>query len=267
MVRVEWMRGRSGRLALALMDRLGVWRLWERWLDPAMGRLLDGHTGAFVDVGVHVGQTLLKVKRLSPDTPYVGFEPNLPALAQVETMVRRRRLAGCTFYPLALGTSWGVASLHSRGGDADPAASVVEGFRERAFYSAARCVSLAAGDDVLAGAGHRPVAMIKIDVEGGELEVLQGLRQTLAGDRPPVLCEVLPVYDAAESRGAFRLQRQEEMEALLSDLDYRILRLQRDGNLLLQATIGVHGNLEQCDYLFLPVERLPDVETLCRQAS
>jgi FkbM family methyltransferase len=259
------MGGRSGRLALALMDRLGAWRLWERWLDPALGLLLQGRSGIFVDVGVHVGQTLLKVKRLSPATPYVGFEPNLPALAQVETMVRRRRLSGCTFYPLALGTAWGVASLRSRGGDADPAASVVDGFRGREFYSAARPVSLAIGDDVLAGAGHRPVAMIKIDVEGGELEVLQGLRRTLAGDRPPVLCEVLPVYDGGEPRGAFRLQRQEDMEALLRDLDYRLLRLERDGTLLSLQTIGVHGNLEQCDYLFLPVERLADVDSLCRE--
>ena len=265
MMPVEWMRGRSGRLALALMDRLGAWRLWERWLDPTLERLLDGRSGTFVDVGVHVGQTLLKLKRLSPATPYVGFEPNLPALAQVESLVRRRRLAGCTFYPMALGAAWGIASLHSRDGDADPAASVVEGFREGAFYSAARTVSLAVGDDVLAGAGHRPVAMIKIDEEGGELEVLKGVHQTLAGDRPPVLCEVLPVYDAAATRGAFRLQRQEEMEALLKDLDYRILRLERDGSLLLQETIGVHDNLGQCDYLFLPVERLADVKALCRK--
>ena len=57
------------------------------------------------------------------------------------------------------------------------------------------------------------------------------------------------------------------MEALLGDLDYRILRLERDGSLLPQEAIGVHGDLEHCDYLFLPVERLPDVETLCRQAS
>ena len=264
---VEWMRGRTGRLLFSLMDRLGVWRFWERWLDPSMKLLLDGQDGSFVDVGVHVGQTLLKVKRLSPATPYVGFEPNLPALSQVQALVRRRDLPGCTFYPMALGTTWGVADLRSRGGDADPAASVVEGFRDEEFYAVSRAVSLAAGDDVLTGAGHRPVAMIKIDVEGGELEVLRGLQKTLAGDRPPVLCEVLPVYDAADSRGAFRLQRQDEMEALLADLDYRILRLERDGSLVVQDTIGVHANLEHCDYLFLPAERLAEVESLCRKLS
>jgi FkbM family methyltransferase len=184
----------------------------------------------------------------------------------VKTLVHRRHLAACTFYPLALGATWGVASLRSRGGDADPAASVIEDFRGDEFYTVSRTVSLAAGDDVLSGAGPPPGAMIKIDVEGGELEVLQGLQQTLAGDRPPVLCEVLPVYDAADRRGAFRLQRQEAMEALLADLDYLILRLERDGSMLQRSTIGVHGDLAHCDYLFLPAERLADVEDLFSKA-
>jgi FkbM family methyltransferase len=264
---VDWMRGWTGRLIMGGMDRLGVWRHWERWLDPSIERLLAGNQGCFVDVGVNVGQTLLKMRRLSPETPYVGFEPNLQALAQVQTLVRRRRMTGCTFYPMALGTTFGIADLRSRGGDADPAASVVEGFRGEAFYSASRAVTLAAGDEVLTEAGHRPVALIKIDVEGGEMEVLQGLQQTLAGDRPPVLCEVLPVYDPAESRGKFRLQRQEEIERLLGDLDYRILRLDRSGGLIPLTTIGVHADLKNCDYLFLPAERLADVDALCLKVS
>lgn len=261
---VDWMRGRAGRVALSLMDRLGLWSRWERWLDPALERLLAGRPGTFVDVGVHLGQTLLKVKRLSPRTPYVGFEPNLATLAQVRAMVRRRRLEGCDFYPLALGAAPGVATLHSRGGDSDAAASLVDGFRHDEFYAGSRVVSVAAGDDLLAAAGRRPVALIKIDVEGGELDVLLGLQNTLAGDRPPIFCEVLPVYDPAAAIGAFRLRRQEAIEQMLRGLDYRIFRIAHDGVLRPLDGIGIHRRLDLCDYLFLPVADLVHVADLVR---
>ena len=261
-MQVDWMRGRAGRIALSLMDRLGIWSRWERWLDPALGRLLADRPGTFVDVGVHLGQTLLKVKRLSPSTPYVGFEPNLATLAQVRAMVRRRRLDDCDFYPLALGAASGVAALHSRGGDSDAAASLVGGFRGDDFYAGSRVVSVAAGDDLLAAAGLRPVALIKIDVEGGELDVLHGLQSTLAGDRPPVFCEVLPVYDPADATGAFRLRRQEAMEEILRGLDYRIFRIAHDGGLQPLDRIGIQRRLDRCDYLFLPAADLVHVAKL-----
>jgi FkbM family methyltransferase len=264
---VDWMRGRAGRIALSLMDRLGLWSRWERWLDPALERLLAARPGTFVDVGVHLGQTLLKVKRLSPQAAYVGFEPNLATLSQVRSMVRRRRLANCDFYPLALSAATGVAALHSRGGDSDAAASLVDGFRRDDFYAGSRVVSVAAGDDLLAATGRRPVGLVKIDVEGGELDVLRGLQGTLAGDRPPIFCEVLPVYDATGATGTFRLQRQEAMEEILRGLDYGIFRIARDGGLQPLQEIGVHRQLDLCDYLFLPAADLVHVADLVRDGS
>jgi hypothetical protein len=51
--------------------------LSEPWMVDALRRLLFLRPGAaFVDVGVNIGQTLLKLKSLAPDIVYVGFEPN-----------------------------------------------------------------------------------------------------------------------------------------------------------------------------------------------
>ncbi len=247
------------------MERTGLWRRWELWLDPCLLRLLPASSGAFVDVGVHLGQTLLKLKTLAPERRYVGFEPNAGALVHARRMARRRGLSDCWFYPAALGRSHGVATLRSRGGDADPEASIVPGFRGESFYRGLRVVPVLAGDEVLAGL--RPVALVKIDVEGGESDVLRGMAGTLAADRPPVLCEVLPVYEASSAQGALRLERQQDMEALLSSLDYRIMRIRRDGRLMPLTTIGIHAALDACDYLFLPGERLPEVRDLVGVAS
>lgn len=99
------------------------------------------------------------------------------------------------------------------------------------------------------------VAVVKVDVEGGELEVLQGMRAMLARDRPIVLCEVLPVYTAGNT---VRLERQHALEALLTrELRYGLQRVRKTpGGDLAGLTpieeIGVHGDLSACDYVCVP---------------
>jgi FkbM family methyltransferase len=46
------------------------------------------------------------------------------------------------------------------------------------------------GEDLLGELGAGPVNLLKVDVEGHELPVLRGLRRTIEGDGPVVLCEV-----------------------------------------------------------------------------
>lgn len=77
----------------------------------------------------------------------------------------------------------------------DSSASTVKGFRPHEFYRETLWVPMLRGDQALRDVlhhGQRP-AIVKVDVEGGELEVLEGMEQILGQDRPFVLCEVLPI--------------------------------------------------------------------------
>ncbi len=62
-------------------------------------------------------------------------------------------------------------------------------------------------DEVITG----PVHFVKIDVEGMEMEILKGARETLSHDRPLVMIEVQD-------------QHAEEFNALLRELGYAIER-------------------------------------------
>jgi hypothetical protein len=95
------------------------------------------------------------------------------------------------------------------------------------------------------------VSVVKIDVEGAELDVLRGMRGTLARTRPAVICEILPVYEAGSERGQFRLGRQLAIEKMMRELGYDILRIHPDGRLEQIQAIGIHSDLAETNYLFI----------------
>jgi FkbM family methyltransferase len=51
-------------------------------------------------------------------------------------------------------------------------------------------VELVAIDDLVAGGEVRPPTVVKIDVEGAELAVLEGMRSTIAAYQPAIICEL-----------------------------------------------------------------------------
>jgi FkbM family methyltransferase len=170
-----------------------------------------------VDIGAHTGEVLSEIVRIAPDGQHIGFEP-LPHLAQR----LQQRLPGITVRTLALGASSGRV----------PFTHVLDrpgwsGLRDRPTPDggAARTetieVALERLDDVLAP--EYVPALIKIDVEGAELGVLQGARRTLAEHHPLIVFE--HGLGSADHYGT----RPEDVYDLLEQLGYRIFDLQGSG--------------------------------------
>ena len=100
----------------------------------------------------------------------------------------------------------------------------------------------------------RGPVLLKIDVEGAELEVIRGLQRTLGRDRPSILCEILPTGLPGTTESArfdLRRRRQDELLAvLLKDLHYRMQRIAPDGTLVPLETIEPHDRMEWSQYWF-----------------
>jgi hypothetical protein len=104
--------------------------------------------------------------------------------------------------------------------------------------------------------------MIKIDVEGAELEVLQGAYQVILQDRPLIVCEVLFRDETALPEG--QAERNAAIMRLLNELDYVALQLIKTPDLksisnVIKVTefsneVWTHENKDLCDYLFIPKE-------------
>ena len=223
----------------------------EAWLLGVLRRLFALRDGAFIDVGMNLGQTLLKVKLLDPSREYIGFEPNPRAFDYAAQLLARNKFTACTLVPAGLSSRSGIATLFSTA-DVDPSASIVAGFRSDDRYTRKQVVTVLKGDDVIAELGVLKVAIVKVDVEGGELDVLEGMRKLLERERPYVLCEVLPVGDPATPTGAFRFERQARLEALLRDLRYEIHRIGPDGSLAPLQVFGVYADPLESNYVFVP---------------
>lgn len=65
------------------------------------------------------------------------------------------------------------------------------GFRDDSFYKWSKPILAMPGDDL----SIDDISVIKIDVEGSELEVLQGLIETIDKFSPFILFEVLSLYN------------------------------------------------------------------------
>jgi FkbM family methyltransferase len=215
-------------------------------------RLLAYKPGAFVDLGVNVGQTLLKVKTRRPDVRYIGFEPNLACCEYVRRLIAANRFESCTVVPAGLYDRPAILELYLRG-DSDVAGSVIEGFRPASYYTNVRHVVVLPGDLMLDRLNVDAISVLKVDVEGAELEALEGLRRTLER-RPFVLCEILGLIAPHSTRFAVRKPRQDRLLALMRELGFDLYRMLGERRVIPLDGIEVHSDVALSNYLFAPRE-------------
>jgi FkbM family methyltransferase len=145
----------------------------ERFDAALLAAIRSGDT--VWDVGANVGLYTEKFVGLAgPSGRVVAFEPSPK---NVETL--RGRFEGngsVTIHPVALSDRTGIVTFYANGDDAGVTDSLVE----RTPNATRHEVQAHRGDDYRQSF---PPDVIKIDVEGFELEVLRGLRDVLASPK------------------------------------------------------------------------------------
>jgi FkbM family methyltransferase len=232
------------------------------WMINLLECISPLNRSIFLDIGANIGQTLLKLKSCRPDLPWVGIEPNPSCVAYLEQLIRVNAFAQCTVVPIALHTSDELKVLEFYTADGtDSAASLVENLRPDQPVFRRTLVPAFSYRALETLVPRDNVAFIKIDVEGGEKEVLESILPILKASRPPILIEVLPVYSQDNTS---RFERQRALETIFATCEYRIYRVQKDDtggffSLLPVETIGVHGDINWSDYFVLPTERADEL--------
>jgi FkbM family methyltransferase len=140
--------------------------------------------GAVLDVGANIGLYAALAAAVS-DREVVAFEP-LPALAETAERVSADNDLGYRVESIALGRENGSATLYVSD-SSDASNSLAAGFRKSTEQIEVPVETL---DGYVQRTGLVP-AVIKVDTESTEPDVLFGATETLREHRPWVLCEVL----------------------------------------------------------------------------
>jgi FkbM family methyltransferase len=160
-----------------------------------------GRPATFLDIGANVGQSVASIHNLVPQAHICSFEPNGECYRQVKILAKL--LGHVETFNCALGAAPGMFTFHipkARGFAFSQLASLNEPNREElaadlvergfSFATAANLEIERRQVEVrtLDSFNLRP-DVIKIDVEGAELDVLRGGQNTLAQSRPTLLIE------------------------------------------------------------------------------
>lgn len=190
----------------------------EIWMFELLRELIPERQGVFLDIGVNVGQTLVKLKALDPDRHYFGFEPNPTCIYYVNELLTANRFSNCTLLPIGLFNEDGLLPLGIYTDDpSDASASLMSEFRPGGIIRAQMLVPIFRYDNVASLLGIGTVGIVKIDTEGAEIEVLRSLVGMICRDLPFILLEVVPDYEIS-----FRIERQKELEDFLHSINYTI---------------------------------------------
>jgi FkbM family methyltransferase len=199
--------------ARASLERLGLWRwaerarLFERLLlrrtheaDFEYFKRFDGREGLFVDVGANIGQSAISFRIFNRSFKILSFEPN--ALVEPELKFVGRLLGSRFSYRMeGLGSKTETRKFYYPVVDGVPLTqegSLSERFAEDPTFphrlrqaTGQERYEIASSDlkfvrfDEL---GLKP-DVIKLDVQGHELQALEGMKETLASAKPILMVE------------------------------------------------------------------------------
>jgi len=201
----------------------------------------------FLDIGANIGFISLFAALKCKNGQVHSFEANPNTYAILNANIADNHVKNIVAHGFALGASNGKAKIYpktlesNRGG-----ASLVESELNQGIDGVD--VDVKRFDDL--DVSHLPFSMVKIDVEGFEMEVLKGAEHFLKGENAPAL-----IVECSESRSNLNFNRIDLYRYLLSINKYKIYRLklgkERRSTLVEvkhESEIPFHDNL----FCFLP---------------
>jgi len=190
------------------------------------------------DIGANIGIFSMITGACTRARP-VGFEPT-PEIAERFAGLCAANGLACRVEPVALGAATGEETLYlSDGGDTSN--SLRRGFRRAARSVVVPVERL---DDYCARSGLRP-AVLKVDTESTEPEVLLGGKGVLEAERPWIICEVLAG------------RTEEKLQSILHPLGYRWYAIGGPEVVRSVARLAGDRGYRELDWLFVPGS-LPD---------
>jgi FkbM family methyltransferase len=142
----------------------------------------------FLDVGANIGLLSIPVLTACPAVKVISIEPSPDTLAFLRrTQLQAHRSEDWTVIGAAVGAKAGEAEFWLAGG----ALGAYDGLRDtgRGGQKRAIRVPVRTLDDIWREHGCPSVSVVKIDIEGGELQAMMGAREMISQSKPVLIIE------------------------------------------------------------------------------
>ncbi|HEY2804717.1 MAG TPA: FkbM family methyltransferase [Gemmatimonadales bacterium] len=137
------------------------------------------------DIGANVGfYTVLCGRLVGPGGAVFAFEPLAETARAAKHNAQLNGFVQVTVFDKAVGAKAGTVRMALR--EESTWARLADASTEGPTIT----VQMITIDDLVKAGTIRPPDFIKIDVEGAELEVIEGMRETIRAHRPVILCEM-----------------------------------------------------------------------------
>ena len=264
--KLNWLKYRSvfcetlindKKIYIPILNGFGLENLpfTELWMCDLIRYSLSVRPGFFMDIGANIGQTLIKLRTVDEERAYMGFEPNPECVHYFNILVRKNHFKNVDLIPVGLFNQNSVLTLNLYSeSSTDQGASLIANFRDTEVHQKIN-VPVFEYTQIEDERKLGQMAMIKIDVEGAELEVLRSLKSTIIKNKPVIIIEILPAYDKSLTD---RVDRQNKIGDLMKELGYDILRIHKTASkknvekLEKLPEFDIHGNMDHTDYVLVP---------------
>ncbi len=186
------------------------------------GVLYETHLQRYVENHVHAGDTVIDVgcnaghvtipaaEHVGKDGCVLSFEPNKDLVRAVGEHVDRLGLSQVKMYPFALGSERKQATMEKSGEHTGGGTLCTDRFDGNCSDVESAVVEVRRGDVVLGGADMPGSVFLKIDVEGFEKEVLNGMPELLLKKVDHAVIEVTPEWIGGQPAVAHLFRTMQE---------------------------------------------------------
>lgn len=141
----------------------------------------------FYDIGSNIGFFSLVAARLVGAGRVYAFEPVIWNASCIRTNADLNRLDNICVICAAVGRETGTTDLLLT---RHPGGATIARDEQPSDVLCHTPVPVVAIDDLVASERIQPPSVVKIDVEGAELDVLRGMQATMAAHGPAIVCEL-----------------------------------------------------------------------------
>lgn len=166
--------------------------LWYGYYEKPLGDVLKKIIkpgDVFLDIGANIGYFSLLIANSAPTVKVISFEPVRDIFQQLKENIALNNTKNVTVFNAAVGETKEEKEIFVSGADNLGMSS----FQQPENFSGKKeLVQVITLDDWFHRAGLAKIDIIKLDVEGSELNALKGMKQVLESFKPIVIVEINP---------------------------------------------------------------------------